>query len=152
MDSLKAIQLTKCINGLNEVLPVIPEEDLNQIISLLEKYTLKVKNYNKTELTVINPTKRELGSFSSSTIRIIRSKYKPDFIDQNKDKIDVLIKSTNFDEEIITAKILSSRRQPNYYRRDDLDKVLNEHLNLQIYQSFIDQNEEFFINNIKYLL
>jgi len=59
----------------NDLLNVVLIEDRDIIFSLLDKSKLHLENYNQQNLTVLNPTKTEIGLFNSIVKKIINRKY-----------------------------------------------------------------------------
>lgn len=59
----------------NELLKVVLIEDKDVIIEIMNKSLLEIENYNQENLTILNPTKTEIGLFNSMLKRIVDGKY-----------------------------------------------------------------------------
>ena len=193
MDKLNSIRLSKANEYLKMAAVYLNDEHVELINNIIELYSEDIAYFNNKQLTVINPTKTELGLIRSALKKIVRGYYSdyfitaPEFVysdtykehyklyedccycehcDEQLDlsekhyskyddinrELEIEIKNacsnTIIPEDIINAKILLRRRQPNSFQYNKLEVELNEYLNAKMLEEFINQNQEFIKNKI----
>ena len=68
--SLDSIRLTKCVDYLEKIMLLIEDEDRNSLQEMINRYTRCINTLNRTNLSVINPTKSESGRILATLKRI----------------------------------------------------------------------------------
>jgi len=108
--------------------------EVNEIVNGMQK---EIDDFNKSELTIINPTNKELGSIRSALKKIILPLYKG----YQKNYIYELCDKTKLPQYLINAKILLSRKNPHHYAYDELEFALNESIKLEMAAIFYKQHK-----------
>lgn len=193
MDKLNLIRLSKANECLKMAIVYLNNEHVELINNIIELYSKEINCFNNKQITVINPTKTELGLISSALKKIVRGYYSnyfipvPEFVysdtykehyklyedccccehcdeqldlsekhynkyDDKNRELEIELKNacskTIIPEDIINAKILLRRRQPNSFQYNKLEVELNEYLNAKMLEAFINQNQDFIKNKI----
>jgi len=145
------IRLTKANEYLNMAITLLHHNDVLIIKNIIKSNSDKINYHNKQKLDVINPTKKELGSVSSSLKKIVLGYYS-DYINKIKAlkkrrelivTIHQFCNKTVLPQSVLNSKILLSRQQPNYYSYNNLEVEMNEYLKLKMLESFNEQNKDF---------
>jgi len=148
---LELIRLTKANEYLNMAITLLHHNDVLIIKNIIKSNSDKINYHNKQKLDVINPTKKELGSVSSSLKKIVLGYYS-DYINKIKAlkkrrelivTIHQFCNKTVLPQSVLNSKILLSRQQPNYYSYNNLEVEMNEYLKLKMLESFNEQNKDF---------
>lgn len=191
---LELIRLEEANKLLLKAIVFLHGKEKSIIQCIVDSNKSLINEYNKSELTIINPKRSELGIISSSLKKIVIGFYSEyinkliivkgnglsyseryhnckcgsenlceecvnenkeieDFYDMknelNKpydlilDEIKERCNKTVLPKEIINAKILLMRKNPNYYQYNKLETETNEYLKIRMLEVFNEQNKDF---------
>lgn len=139
MDELDVIRINMAVESLQKAVVYLNETDANVVREMIDTHIEVVNRYNRRNLTVINPTKKELGVVGSSLKKRVLSVYNDP---AQKTWIKWLCDKTRLSKELVDAKILLARQHGSWYRMNKLEIELNEHLLQQMFMEFQTQNSK----------
>ena len=147
--SCAVIELKKSLLYLNN-------DDKSLVDVMISKYEAIISEYNKNNLTVMNPTKTEIGKIMGGLKVMVKAKYLNNIKSQKSiNKVDahfLFMEASNktiIPQELVDGKILLRRRVNNSYEYTPLELALNQYLNIEILKEFNNQNKQL-INTYNY--
>ncbi len=138
----------------NSLLKVADNCDVEYLQSIIDKSNDALNTYNKSELTVCNPTNVELGKWDSIVKNVVITYYYKPFYKIHESNIDYYLSKTHkkeffvccdntlFCEKLIHRNILLSRKTKNKIKLNPLEKALKQSIKTEILKTFQEQNKE----------
>ena len=136
------------VDRLQDIIPLLEPQHEEYFKELLKRYVDKINQYNKNNKVLINPTKEELGRWTSCCLKVIRSyfnyeDFKDEFANDDDFFIDDYIRKTPFSNSLMQSKLFLNRHW-DCYKPTILESAINESIKIDIIKEFRKHNKQIF--------